>query len=121
MTSEACPSLRPALKYEGEIYEAPLNGQHSDAIPAHLADEFQHRAMSGEDISKFSFGFINDKGDFLSREYALKYAIEIGLFHPDKAKNKTLTSSMLGDLYRDIELSEHSHSGKLSIYSPMRP
>jgi hypothetical protein len=88
-------SLNPALKYEGEIYKAPLNGQHLDALPKHLADEFHQKAMSGEDISKFKFGFINDKGEFLSREDALKYAIDVGLLHPNNAKYATLTSGML--------------------------
>jgi hypothetical protein len=85
-------ALRPALEYEGEIYKAPLNGQHLDALPKDLAKDFHRKAMSGEDISKFKFGFINDKGDFLSREEALKYAIDNGLLHP---RYGTLTSAML--------------------------
>lgn len=44
--------LYPALAYEGEIYEAPLNGQHLDALPKHLADDFHRKAMSGEDESQ---------------------------------------------------------------------
>jgi hypothetical protein len=88
-------ALQPALEYEGEIYTAPLNGQHLDALPKHLAKDFHQKAMSGEDISKFNFGFINDKGEFLSREDALKYAIDVGLLHPNNAKYATLTSGML--------------------------
>jgi hypothetical protein len=36
---------------------------------------------------------INDKGDFLNREDALKYAIDVGLLHTDSARY--LTSTML--------------------------
>ena len=89
--------LSPALKYEGEIYIAPLNGQHADALPQHLADDFHQKAMIGEDISKFNFGFINDKGDFLNREDALKYAIDVGLLHSNNARYVTLTSTMLDE------------------------
>src|SRR5579859_763275 len=67
----ATPFLRPALKHEGKIYKAPINGQHLDALPAHLADEFQKLAMSGEDINHYQFGFMNHKGQFLDREKAL--------------------------------------------------
>ena len=111
--------LRPALKYEAEIYEAPFNGQHLDALPKHLADDFHQRAMSGEDISKFNFGFINEKGDFLNREDALKYAIEVGLLHPDSAKFGKLTSSMLGENTQrgtaivDVAKSDHAEIGRL--------
>jgi hypothetical protein len=87
--------LHPALEYESEIYKAPINGQHLDALPKHLADVFHQKAMNGEDISNFSFGFINDKGNFLNREDALKYAIDEGLLHPNDARYVTLTSAML--------------------------
>jgi hypothetical protein len=87
--------LHPALEYEGEIYKAPINGQHLDALPKRLADEFHQKAMSGEDISQFNFGFINDKGDFLSREEALRYAIDVGLLRPDSTRFGKLTSAML--------------------------
>ena len=89
--------LHPALEYEGEVYKAPLKGQHLDALPKRLADDFKRKAMSGEDVSKFNFGFINDKGDFLNREDALKYAIDEGLVHPDSARYGTLTSTMLDE------------------------
>lgn len=95
MPSTSGAILRPALKYEGKIYLAPYNGQHLDALPKYLADEFHQKAMSGEDISKFVFGFINDKDDFLNREDALKYAIDEGLLHPNDAQYGELTSSML--------------------------
>ncbi|MGE9010570.1 hypothetical protein ACO2JO_18450 [Leptospira interrogans] len=87
--------LLPALNYEDEIYVAPLNGQHLDALPKHLADDFHQKAMSGDDISKFNFGFVTDKGDFLNREDALKYAIEVGLLHPSNAQYVALTSGLL--------------------------
>jgi len=95
MTFETFAVLRAALKYEDEIYVAPLNGQHLDALPRHLAEDFHRKAMSGEDISKFNFGFINDKSDFLNRDDALKYAIDVGLLHPDSARYGSLTSAML--------------------------
>jgi hypothetical protein len=48
-------SLRPALKHGSETYTAPLNGQHLDALPAHLAAEFYRRAMRGDDLSEIPF------------------------------------------------------------------
>jgi hypothetical protein len=88
-------SLRPALKYGNEIYTAPLNGQHLDALPAHLARTFQRQALSGEDISEFRFGFVDGEGDFFNREDALRYAIDVGLLHPNAAGCGTLTSDMI--------------------------
>jgi hypothetical protein len=96
-TLGSAPFLRPALKYEGKIYKAPEGGQHLDALPAHLADEFQKQAMSGEDISNFNFGFMNHKGQFLDREKALDYAIQQGLMSPHDAKYGALTSTLLAD------------------------
>lgn len=90
----AGPFLRPALKYQGKIYKAPMGGQHMDAIPQNLQAEFTRQAMSGEDISNFNFGFLNHKGHFLNREDALKYAIDEGLLSPHDAKFGALTSSM---------------------------
>jgi hypothetical protein len=102
----AGPMLRPALKFEGKIYKAPIKdaenplgfgAEHSDAIPAHLADDFYKKAMSGEDINHYDFGFINHKGQFLKREDALDYGIKEGLIDPQNAKYGTLTSTMLAD------------------------
>lgn len=90
----AGPFLRPALKYEGKIYKAPMGGQHMDAIPKDLQGEFTRQAMSGEDISNFNFGFMNHKGQFLDREKALKYAIDEGLLSPHDSKYGALTSTM---------------------------
>lgn len=90
----AGPFLRPALKYEGKIYKAPMGGEHMDAIPKDLQPEFTRQAMSGEDISNFNFGFMNHKGQFLDREKALKYAIDEGLLSPHDAKYGALTSTM---------------------------
>jgi hypothetical protein len=91
-------TLLPALKYREQLYTAPPHGQHLDALPKHLADDFHRKAMSGGDISKFNFGFINDKGEFLSREDAFKYAIDEGLLHPDRANCGALTSTMLVEI-----------------------
>ena len=82
----SAPFLRPALKYQGKIYKAPMrpDAQHLDAIPDSLYPEFQKQAMSGEDISNFNFGFMNHKGQFLNREDALDYAIKEGLLNKQK-------------------------------------
>jgi hypothetical protein len=95
-TLGSAPFLRPALKYEGKIYKGPVGGEHYDAIPKELHSTFQKQAMSGEDLSNFNFGFTNHKGHFLSREDALKYAIDEGLIHPNSeaARAGTLTSTM---------------------------
>ncbi len=93
----SAPFLRPALKYEGKIYKAPVGGQHLDALPPELADTFQKQAMSGEDISNFNFGFMNHKGQFLTREKALDYAINEGLVDPHAGQYGTLTSTLLAD------------------------
>ncbi len=93
----AGPFLRPALKYEGKIYKAPVGGEHMDAIPPDLRPEFTRQAMSGEDISNFNFGFMNHKGQFLDREKALNYAIDNGLLSPHDAKYGALTSTLMAD------------------------
>lgn len=101
VTLGAGPFLRPALKFKDRIYKAPPNGQHLDALPPEMAYEFQRAAMRGDDISNYNFGFMNHKGQFLSREAALDYAIKEGLLHPNSeaARAGTLTSTM--DLMAD--------------------
>ncbi len=96
-TLGAGPFLRPALKYEGKIYKAPMGGEHMDAVPPNLRNEFTKQAMSGEDISNFNFGFMNHKGQFLNREDALKYAIDQGLISEHNAKFGALTSTLMAD------------------------
>ena len=96
-TLGSAPFLRPALKYGDKIYKAPAGGEHLDALPAHLADEFHKQAMSGEDISNFNFGFMNHKGQFLDREKALDYAIKEGLIDQHAGKYGALTSTLLAD------------------------
>ena len=102
----AGPFLRPALKVGDKIYKAPIKdpanplgfgAEHSDALPAHLADDFYQKAMNGEDINHYNFGFMNHKGQFLKREDALDYGIKEGLLDPQSAKYGTLTSTMLAD------------------------
>lgn len=93
----SAPFLRPALKYQGKIYKAPIGAEHMDAIPESLRPEFTRQAMSGEDISNFNFGFMNHKGQFLNREDALKYAIDNGLLSPHDAKFGALTSTLMSD------------------------
>jgi hypothetical protein len=88
-------SLRPALKHGSKTYTAPLTGQHLDAWPAHLAAEFYRRAMRGDDLSEYRFGFVDGEGNFLNREDALKHAIDTGLLHPNEAGCGTLTSGMI--------------------------
>lgn len=93
----AGPFLRPALKYEGKIYKAPMGGQHLDALPDHLYNDFQQKAMSGEDINHYNFGFMNHKGQFLDREKALNYGIKEGLIDPSAGQYGALTSTLLAD------------------------
>lgn len=93
----SAPFLRPALKYQGKIYKAPIGAEHMDAIPESLRPEFTRQAMSGEDISNFNFGFMNHKGQFLNREDALKYAIDNGLLDPHSARYGALTSTLMED------------------------
>ncbi len=96
-TLGATPFLRPALKYGDKIYKAPVGGQHLDALPAHLAEEFNQMAMSGEDISHYKFGFMNEKGQFLDREKALEHGINTGLIDPSAGQYGALTSTLLAD------------------------
>lgn len=92
----AGPFLRPALKFKDKLYKAPVGGQHLDALPKEMIPEFNRLAMSGEDISHYDFGFMNHKGQFLSREKALDYAIKEGLLDPNSeaARAGVLTSTM---------------------------
>lgn len=93
----ATPSLRPALKYKDRLYKGKEGQQHMDVIPQNLYPEFQKMAMSGEDISHYNFGFVNDKGHFLSREDALKYGIDNGIIDPQAGKYGALTSTLMAD------------------------
>ena len=117
--------LRPALKYEGRIYKAPIKdpknpagfgAEHSDALPAHLADDFYKKAMTGDDINSYQFGFMNHKGQFMPREAALDYAVKEGLINPHDARYGTLTSTMLADSSKPgtaIEALAKQHGVKL--------
>lgn len=98
-TLGSAPFLRPALKYQGKIYKAPMKPEstHLDAIPADLYPEFQRQALSGEDITNFNFGFMNHKGQFLSREAALDYAVKEGLIDPRDARYGTLTTTLMAE------------------------
>jgi len=93
----ATPSLRPALKYKDRLYKGKEGQQHMDVIPESLYPEFQKMAMSGEDISHYNFGFVNDKGQFLTREKALQYAVDTGLIDKDAGKYGALTSTLMAD------------------------
>ena len=96
-TLNATPSLRPALKYKDKLYKGKPGQEHMDVIPESLYPDFQKKAMSGDDIKEYNFGFINDKGHFLSREDALKYGIDNGLIDPQAGKYGALTSTLFAD------------------------
>jgi hypothetical protein len=102
----ATPMLRPALKYNGRIYKAPVGGQHLDVIPASVYPEFQRQAMSGEDISKFNFGFMNHEGQFMNREQAMDYAVKEGLIDPRDAGQGVLTTTNLEVMPNTQEFTE---------------
>jgi len=91
----AGPFLRPALKYNGKIYKAPVGGEHMDAVPPAIQPTFVKKAMNGDDLSDFEFGYMNHKGHFLNREDALDYGIKEGILDPNDAKVGTLVSTML--------------------------
>lgn len=95
MTLGSAPFLRPALKYEGKIYKAPMGGQHLDALPLEVRNTYMRQALNGDDISNFDFGFMNHKGQFLNREAALDYAVEQGLVDPATARQGALTTDNL--------------------------
>lgn len=96
-TLGATPFLRPALKYKDKLYKGKEGQQHLDVIPENMYPDFQKKAMSGEDIKDYNFGFINDKGHFLDREAALKYGIDTGLIDPQAGKFGALTSTLMAD------------------------
>lgn len=96
-TLGATPFLRPALKYKDKLYKGKEGQQHMDVIPEALYPEFQKMAMSGEDISHYNFGFVNDKGHFLDREKALRYAIDTGLVDKYAGQFGALTSTLMAD------------------------
>lgn len=93
----ATPSLRPALRHKEKLYKGKPGQEHQDIIPNSLYDDFQKKAISGADLAEYNFGFVNDKGHFLSREDALKYGIDNGLIDPQAGKFGTLTSTMFND------------------------
>ena len=96
-TLGATPFLRPALKYKDRLYKGKEGQSHQDVIPDALYPEFNKMAMSGEDISHYNFGFVNDKGQFLDREKALEYGINTGLIDPQAGKFGALTSTLMAD------------------------
>lgn len=96
-TLGATPFLRPALKYKDRLYKGKEGQSHQDVIPDALYPEFNKMAMSGEDISHYNFGFVNDKGHFMDRETALKYGIDTGIIDPQAGKFGALTSTLMAD------------------------
>ncbi len=93
----ATPFLRPALRHKDRLYKGKPGQEHQDIIPNSLYDDFQKKAMSGEDLAEYNFGFVNDKGHFLSREDALKYGIDNGLIDPHSGKFGALTTTLMAD------------------------
>lgn len=97
--------LRPALKHGEKLYKGKVGQEHADLIPDHLYPEFQKRAMSGDDISDFNFGFMNHKGQFLDRQKALDYARDNNLLNPEYA------DKLKGELPSDMLLSDSGKPG----------
>jgi len=93
----ATPFLRPALKHKEKLYKGKPGQEHQDIIPKELYEDFRQKAMSGEDLAEYNFGFINDKGHFLDREKALKYGIDTGLIDPHSGKFGALTTTLMAD------------------------
>jgi len=93
----ATPFLRPALKHKEKLYKGKPGQEHQDIIPKELYEDFSRKAMSGEDLAEYNFGFINDKGHFLDREKALKYGIDTGLIDPHSGKFGALTTTLMAD------------------------
>lgn len=93
----ATPFLRPALKHKDRLYKGKPGQEHQDIIPKELYEDFSRKAMSGEDLAEYNFGFINDKGHFLDREKALKYGIDNGIIDPHAGKFGVLTTTLMAD------------------------
>lgn len=93
----ATPFLRPALKHKDKLYKGKPGQEHQDIIPKELYEDFRQKAMSGEDLAEYNFGFINDKGHFLDREKALKYGIDTGLIDPHSGRFGALTTTLMAD------------------------
>lgn len=96
-TLNATPSLRPALRHKEKLYKGKPGQEHQDIIPDTLYNDFQTKAMRGDDLAEYNFGFVNDKGHFLSREDALKYGIDNGIIDPQAGKYGALTSTLMAD------------------------
>lgn len=93
----ATPFLRPALKHKDRLYKGKPGQEHQDIIPKELYEDFRNKAMSGEDLAEYNFGFVNDKGHFLDREKALKYGIDTGLIDPHSGRFGALTTTLMAD------------------------
>lgn len=93
----ATPFLRPALKHKDRLYKGKPGQEHQDIIPKELYEDFRQKAMSGEDLAEYNFGFINDKGHFLDREKALKYGIDTGIIDPHSGRFGALTTTLMAD------------------------
>lgn len=86
--------LRPALKYGEKLYKGKPGQQHHDIIPSDLYGDYSRKALRGDDMADYNFGFMDHKGRFLSREDALNYAIENGLVNSEMKKMGVLTSDV---------------------------
>lgn len=97
--------LRPAMKHGEKIYKGKPGQQHADVIPDQLYPDFQKRAMAGDDISDFQFGFMNHKGQFLDRQKAMDYALEHNLLNPEYA------AKIKGELPSNVLLEDSATPG----------
>lgn len=98
------PSLMPALKFEGKVY--PAESRAKEFAPAHyeIFPDPVHQYMEKhgiehmDEVPGLDYGFVDERGKFLTREEAGRYGTDMGLVHPDYrviARRSGLNSEML--------------------------
>lgn len=93
--------LRPALKYEGKIYKGQKGDTHESMLED-LPQSFTKKVdETGHDnpldvFNDNEIGFVNNKGQFLTREKAMDYAKKEGLID-ENLQGKYFHSDLLSD------------------------
>lgn len=67
--------LIPAVKHEGKVYKGEIGNSHPELVERHVGKDATYDIMDADaGVGPTQFGYMNHKGQFLSREKAGRYA-----------------------------------------------
>jgi hypothetical protein len=96
------PSLRAAVKFEGKVYPADRPGgatSHAEIFPDAVYEHMEKHGLEFPDeVPGVESGFVDERGQYLTREKAGRYAEDVGLVRPEYkgiARKGGLGSEML--------------------------